>query len=189
MTENAGSGDRAVTRVTLVDCGGQIWLVEGEDHLDALLINELPDHVTVRLVKCETRAEMYALWTEHTPTQGQYAQPWALNPAITNRLLAHLGLSSGAVQFTPWSAMLDEAGRTAVGHAATWLASHPAGTVLLRQWTDAAPGHADLQRLRLQLVTGALAGAGADPARLRTELVASGTAEEAERVEIVTQPG
>ena len=176
--------------VTLAECEGQVWLVGGEEHLDALLIGRLAPELTVGLRHCATRAELFALWQELSPTDTEgapgstgAAQPWVINPLITARILGTLGLATGRVRFTPWSAAIDEAGQQAVSAAASWLAANPGGRVLLRQEAATEAGQGELLRLRAQLVLAALVRAGADPARMGED---GETTPEAEVLHLVT---
>jgi len=164
--------------VTLVDLGGQVWLVGGEEHLDALLVGALPEGVTVALVPCAGRAEMNALWRAHSPDAADGGQPWVLNPLITTRLLGRMGLRPGVLRFAPWSAALDAAATEAAAAAAAWLAANPDGRLVLRQFAPEpeVPGLSDLQRVRARLVAAALERAGADPARLRDEVLGASPA-------------
>ncbi len=175
--------------VTLAECDGQIWLVGGDEHLHALLLNELPPGVEVVLLPCATRAELDGHWRRLTPEAPEGAQPWILNPAISKRILGRMGLDSGRIGFQPWSAMLDAAAEDAVAAAAAWIAAHPDGGLLLRQFAadGAVPGHADLQRLRGQLVAAALQRAGVPEGRIRGETVPAAAPADAERLEIVTE--
>lgn len=175
--------------VTLARYNGQIWLVGGEEHADALLIGALPSHVTVGLVECENRAMINTLWLERSSESTEGTQPWILNPLLTRRLLATLEPTPALVQFTPWSAMLDAAAQEAMETAAAWLHENQAGTLVLRQFAAATPmpGQVDLQRLRGQLVVAALLRANADPSRISEDIALADTVEAAERLVIVTE--
>ena len=39
--------------IVLAEFGGQAWLVGGEEYIDDLLANTLPQHVTIELVACD----------------------------------------------------------------------------------------------------------------------------------------
>ena len=175
--------------VTLAESDGQVWVVEGDEHVGALLVNELPDGVTVEIVACGTRAAAFALWRERSAEASDGAQPWLINPIIADRIRRSLGTLQRAVAFTPWSAMLDAAAMAELVDAAAWLAANPAGRLVLRQFASAepVPGLADLQRLRGQLALGALHRAGADPARTGEDMAVAAADMDADRMVIVTE--
>ena len=176
--------------VVLAECDGQVWLVAGEEHIDALLIDKLAPGVTVELVTCDTRAAVYAMWQQMSSDPAAGAQPWTLNPLITRRILGGLGLAPGVVRFTPWSAMLDETSAQTMAGAVAWLAANPGGTVVLRQFEAAepGPGQADLQRLRGQLALAALVRAGAEAVRLTEDRAAAEAEAQMDEMHIVLVP-
>lgn len=174
--------------MVLAEAENQTWLIEGDEHLDALLVDALPDDVAVEFIACDTAEEVYALWRARSLDAEDAANPWAINPLIVARIRRSIG-GAREVTFAPWSVMLDEAGQTALSEAASWLSANPAGRLRLRQFLSATPepGLADLQRLRGQLAIGALQRGGADPARTAEEVERSETDENANRMEIVTE--
>lgn len=176
--------------VVLAEVGGQIWLVQGDEHVDGLLYNSLPDGVTVEWVKCRTRAEVTQMWHERSAAADPDGMPWMLNPLIGDRIRASMGRLEREVRFSPWSAMLDDAAQGALAGAGEWLAANPGGRLVLRQFAavPSAPGQADLQRLRGQLVLSALVRAGAEAEAVAAEMGTAATDTDAERMEIVTQP-
>ena len=179
-----------MTLMVLAEAGGQMWVVEGEEYISELLMNELPDGVSVELVTCATQADVYALWREGSPdAEAQGKVPWVINPAFGDRIRRSLGSYVRAITFTPWSAMLDPAAQTELTDAAAWLETNPDGRLLLRQFAAAAPqpGEADLQRLRGQLVLGALGRAGADMARVAEGTIPAGEPTDLDRMEIATE--
>ena len=173
--------------VVLVELGDQLFLVGGERHLDALLAGTIAPDVTVESRVCATRAEMLALWHELSDDPADGAMPWILNPLLLARIRGAMGLAGGTVQFAPWSALLDAAAQAAVADTAAWMGRNPAGRVILRQFASAVavPGEADLQRLRGQLVAGALATAGV-AAPVAHEGGVAGLAIDVDRMEIIT---
>ncbi len=180
-----------MTGITLANCDGQLWVVGGEEHLDDLLFNQLPPGVTVEVVPCAGGPALHALWAALTPDRsGTEMAPWALNPAITRRLLGQLGLASGLLRFPPWSAMLDDVARGEIVAVAAWAARNPQGRLVLQQFaaTPAVPGMADLQKVRAQLVAAALAEAGVTPDRIGGETTAAAEAADSERLRIVMEP-
>ena len=175
--------------VVLADSGGQVWLIEGDEHVGALLVNELPDGVTVEMIACSSRAAVFELWRERSTEASDGAQPWLINPIIADRIRRSLGGVQRAVTFTPWSAMLDAAATAELLDAASWLVANPSGRLLLRQFAsaDPVPGLADLQRLRGQLTLGALGRAGADPGRMLEDTALPAADADADRLVIMTE--
>ena len=109
--------------IILAEYQGTAWLVLGMDHLDALLDNSLPAEVTVEFVACSSRDDVDALWRYHAGDDAD-DQPWAIHPNIVRRVR---GLGGGfTVQFTAWSALLDEAARDTVARVAALAAASPA---------------------------------------------------------------
>lgn len=175
--------------VTLAELNGQMWVVGGEEHLDALLFNDLPEGVAVRFVTCATHAEMFGMWPGRLLDEMAGAQPWLLNTLIAARIRNQFGLGQRSVTFTPWSAMLDGAAQDTMAAAAAWLAQNPGGRLVLRQFAPASPvpGLADLQRLRAQLGAGALAGAGVAAGQVGDEMGDAEGAADTERLDILTE--
>ena len=123
--------------VTLAECGGNVWLVGGEENLDDLLLNALPTTVTLAIVPCTSLADVRALWAQHSDAAEEGAEPWSFHPGIVRRIR---GLAECWVSFTPWSALLDSAALDSVARAADGLAESPDARVILRQFTnDDAP--------------------------------------------------
>ena len=172
--------------VTLAEVGGIAWLVAGDEHIDGILANMLPPTATIEVIAFPSRADAWAFWQEKSPDAAAAGgMPWVINPAIMRRIKGSLG--DQCIRFTPWSAMLTEEARALIATTAEWLASKPDARVTLRQFGPAEPpaGLADLQRLRGQLVSAALTGAGGDAARLDAETAASDVPEDSERLDLV----
>ncbi len=180
--------------VTLAECEGNVWLVEGEQHLDALLLGSFPPDLRIEFVACASQDELRGLWAELSGNAGPGCDPWAIHPGLVERIRSIMGQDADgdtrrAVVFGAWSALLDADAHAAIGDAAQRLAAEPALTLLLRSHEAAfVPGMADLQRLRVQLLAAALTRLGCDPARLREETVPPPDAGEPQpdRIELVT---
>ncbi len=174
-----------MTRIVLAEFAGNVWLVRGDEHFDDLLANVLPETVALEFTTCESHDEVRAIWREHGDTENDGDEPWLLNPAIVRRIKGRYETQS--VTFTPWSAMLDESALETVGAAATLLQANPTSRLSLRQFSPAEtpPGLADLQRLRGQLLAGALTRAGADAASIDHETHTSDTPGDGDRIEFV----
>ena len=178
-----------MTRVVLAECGGQVWLVGGEQHLDAVLHGSLPDGTDVEYIVVENRAAVFQMWDELSADASENNMPWMINPALLGRLRGRFGPSRRTVQFTPWSVMLDVEAQEAVADAATWLCAQPERRVTLRQFApaDPAPGQLDVQRLRSQLVTGSLLRAGVASGQVSEDSVPAGAAAETETLEMIEE--
>ncbi len=168
--------------VTLAEAGGNVWLVDGEPYLDELLANLLPPTVSIEIVACADQQDVQAL----RERLGSTCEAWAIHPGIVRRIKNVLGPRS--VMFSPWSAMMDGAAQDAIAAAAAWLESHAAVSLTLRQFALAAPmpGSADLQRLRGQLVAGALERAGVAPDRILLETIPAEADADADRLALIT---
>lgn len=70
--------------VILAHYEGAYWLVCGVEHIDALLVNELPAGCSVVLVDCDSKAEVYELWDKFDGIDGP--MPWQIHPAIAERI-------------------------------------------------------------------------------------------------------
>ncbi len=174
--------------VLLAEADGQLWVVLGDEHLGALLVNELPPEIPVELVRCATRADAFAMWHDRSPDAWEGGHPWLINPIIADRILRSFGQVARMLSFSQWSAMPDAGAEAELADAASWLAANPGGRLVLRQFApdEPVPGQADLQRLRAQLVRAALGRKGADAARMADETARAATDADVERLEIVT---
>lgn len=171
--------------VTLAESHGQVWLVAGEEHIDDLLANTLPPGITIEIIPCADRTEVWALWQRSEADEENGANPWIIHPNIVRRIKGSSGQQ--AVRFTPWSAMMDSDAQGVLASTADWMAGDPAGRLILRQSCPAAPppGLVDLQRLRAQLVASALAAAGTDPSRIEQESVVTADAAATEQLDLI----
>ena len=163
--------------VTLAEFNGNVWMVGGEQHLDALLFNTLPADVTIELLACASQAELRALWVQHSGGEDG-AEPWVIHPNVARRIRG----GGGAICFAPWSAMLDEAAHGTIRATAAALADGARLTLRQSCPMDAPAGLADLQRLRGQLVAGALVSAGVAAERLDHASGPAAAIEDADRL-------
>lgn len=175
--------------VVLAETDGQFWLVQGDEHMSALVMNALPDDVTVEIIECGTVAEVLAAWHERSAAAAPGMLPWAINPGIVARIRVPLDRAPRAVRFGTWSAMLDDAAQADLAAAATWLANNPGGRVVLRQFVlpGAAAGQDDLQRLRGQLALAVVLRNGGAAEAVTQESRAGAADADADRMEIVAQ--
>ena len=171
--------------IILAEVNGGFWLVRGAQHVDDLLANRLAPDLTVEVVEVANRREISAMWTEHEGDADPGGQPWIIHPAIGRRLKGVADPRS--VVFTAWSAMLDAAAQEAIDGAGGWLRQNERGRLSMRQYApaEAEPGLADLQRLRAQLVCGALARTGADAAAIDHETRPSRASGDIDRIDFI----
>jgi hypothetical protein len=161
MTEDPG------VDVILAECGGQAWLVRGEQHIDHLLANTLDAHISVEIIACESKSEVNVLWRKYDggddPDEGMM---WLIHPAIANRVRKKP--SESAVLFAAWSASLDEAATAAVRTAAEAATQQPdCALALVRYIAPDGPAMAmDLANLRSGLLEAQLASLGVAASRM-----------------------
>ena len=170
--------------IILAQCGGTTWLVEGDRHMQDLLGNSLSPAVTIGFLECASTEHVMAMWAGRAGAEtNPDAVPWMINPAIVRRI--QRVLAGPSIAFPPWSAMLDADAEDVLRAAAGKLAD---GRLALRQFcpAEAAPGLADLLRLRATLVTAALVRAGADPAALLHETAEAANPGDENRLDLVT---
>ncbi len=142
--------------ITLAQFNSVTWLVGGEEHIDDLMTNTLPAGVTIELVACERKADVYGLWARFGGGTDAGHEPWMIHPAIVRRAL---GVApEGAIVFAPWSVQPDEAGLRVIEAACDWARANPDKPVLLADYHDEAapPAEAGLALVRLQMVEAVL---------------------------------
>jgi hypothetical protein len=179
--------------ITLAECDGNTWVVGGEQHIDDLLANTLPRHVTIELLACDSKSDVIALWIQNCgpPPDGIIGDPWVIHPGIVNRI--RRASPDYAVFFGQWSAMLDDDALSVIHGAALSAVQHPDASLFLAEYLDPAgpPAIADLQRLRMNLIEDRLVGQGVERSRLQriTRAVADvpGMGQESQRVEIIVR--
>ena len=170
--------------VTLAEFNGNVWMVGGEQHLDALLFNTLAADVTIEILPCASQAELRALWVQHSGGEDG-AEPWVIHPNVARRIRG----GGGAICFAPWSVMLDEAAHGTIRAAADALADGARLTLRQSCPADAPAGLAELQRLRGQLVAGALAAAGIAAERLDHATEQGAAADQSDRLVLQATKG
>jgi hypothetical protein len=176
--------------VILAECAGQAWLVRGEQHIDHLLANTLDTHISIKVIACESKSEVNALWRQYDGGHndgggGDESMMWLIHPAIVNRVRAQPG--EFVVKFAEWSASLDEAALTtlqAISRAASQRSE--AIMVLVRYVAADNPGMAaDLANLRSGLLEARLASLGVEVARIVRETQDAAQAGHADRIDLV----
>lgn len=175
--------------ITLAECNQRLWVVGGEEYLDDLLTNTLPGHITIEMVRCETMADVHALWVQNCGEPEAAGFPWVIHPEVADRIRRKA--PGYSVYFAQWSAFLDQDAQSVIREAAKWAQQHPEIAVELVEYVDPAgpPEMADLARMRVKFIEDKLAGHGVDRARftrIRGEAgeVAS-VSEESQRIDIV----
>jgi len=181
--------------ITLAECEGNIWVVGGEQHIDDLLANTLPRHVTIEFLPCDSKSDVLALWVQNCGPlpEGIVGDPWVIHPGIVERI--RRASPDYAVFFGQWSALLDDDALSVIHSAAASAVEHPEAPLFLAEYLDPAgpPAIADLQRLRMNLIEERLVGQGVERTRLQrlTRSVADvpGMGQESQRVEIIVRIG
>ncbi|GEM_PF-1580609 len=184
-------GEGALAELVLAECHGQVWLVNGDEYIDDVLNGRLPEGVSVEYITLPDRAAVIDMWMQLSPEADESGLPWMINPALLGRLRGVFNPGVRSISFAAWSVLLDGAATATLTDAATWLASDDTRRLRLRQFALEAdePGKADLQRLRGQLVLGALTRAGVAPGRVTEETVPTASADDGERVDVIEETG
>jgi hypothetical protein len=178
--------------ILLAECEANVWLVDGEPHLDDLLANTLSSDVSIDLVVCDSVADVRALWAQHGGDAAA-GMPWLVHPNVVNRVKAAMRGTDPdhAVMFGAWSVLLDQAALAAIEAAAAQANQRPATPVTLAEYLDPAgpSALADLSRLRAQLIEDQLAAHGVARERIshirRNVSEMPSMAQESQRVDIL----
>lgn len=180
-----------MAELVLAECQGQVWLVNGDHHIDDVLNGRLPANVSVEYITLLNRGAVIDMWMRLSAEADENGMPWMINPALLGRLRGAFNPGVRSIGFAPWSVLLDASATATLTEVATWLAADETRRLRLRQFAlDAAePGKADLQRLRGQLVLAALTRAGVAPERVTEETVPTASAEECERMDVIEETG
>jgi hypothetical protein len=175
--------------IILAEFNGSVWLVGGEDHVDDLLGNTLPNHLTIEFVACESKPEVHALWEELSGTAQASGDPWVIHPGIVARI--RRAGAPDAVQFAPWSAALEPVALILLDATARYAGGDPLATVLLAAYPDPAgpPMLADIARLRVQLIEQKLVEFGLARDRISHTIGDPADPEAGDRIDIVVRPG
>jgi len=179
--------------ITLAECNQRVWVVGGEDYIDDLLANTLPAHVTIEMVRCETMADVHALWVQNCGEPETAGFPWVIHPAIADRI--RRGAPGYSVYFAQWSAFLDQDAQAVIREAASWALQNESTPLELVEFLDPAgpPEMADLSRLRAKFIEDRLAEHGIARERLirvrRDVNEMPGMSQESQRLDIVIRAG
>jgi hypothetical protein len=178
--------------ILLAECEANVWLVDGEAHLDDLLANTLSPDISIEFVVCDSVADVRTLWAQHGGDAAA-GMPWLVHPNIVTRIKAAMrGIGPDhAVMFGAWSALLDPTALAVIEAAAAQANQQPEAAVTLAEYLDPAgpSALADLSRLRARLIEDQLVGHGVARERIsRTRRDVSevpGMAQESQRVDIL----
>src|SRR6185437_16231704 len=162
--------------IVLAQIGSRTWLVEGEEFLDGLLGNMLPDDVTIEFITCESESEVQDRWYASVKDPGEAGPPWLIHPAIVDRTKRMVGLGGAfGVLFAPWSAARDSSADAAIVAAAdAAMADEQARVVVASYVPEDAPAFAgDLANIRAGMIETELATRGVDKARIHRDRAAA----------------
>jgi hypothetical protein len=151
--------------VILAEHRGQAWLVGGVEYIDDLLMNTLPEDVSIEIVVCERESEINELWVLHSGDPEPGTMPWAIHPGIVKRIRRQ---SSGHnVFFGQWSAALDKDAEAVIRAAAAWAQQFGEAQVHLVSYIAAGAKRAetDLANLRCGQIEAELEKYGIEEAR------------------------
>jgi hypothetical protein len=175
--------------IVLAEHRGQAWLVSGEQYIDDLLANTLPNNISIEFVACESHSDVNVLWVQNCGQPTTSGAPWMIHPAIANRIRRK---SAGhSVFFGQWSALLDDDARSVIRASAVWAEECGDAAVELTRYVepDAPQVIADLANLRISLIEAELTGLGVAPSRLvrtsRDARTVPGMGPESQRIDIV----
>jgi hypothetical protein len=177
--------------IILAEYRGQAWLVSGEQYIDDLLANTLPDHISIEFIACESHSDVNGLWKQNCgdPTGG--GAPWVIHPAIANRI-RHTQ-SGYSVFFGQWSALLDKDADAVIRASAIWAEECGAPVIEVTKYVvpDGPKAMADLADLRATLVESKLAEFGISLSRIvrasRDVSTVPGMGAESQRIDIVAK--
>ncbi len=177
--------------VTLAECGGGCWLVDGEPHLDDLLMNSLASDIEVAVISCASVSEVSALWVLNGGRPDEGEQPWKIHPKILARVRNSNG-GDHVVSFQPWSALIDAAAQAVIAVVAHHAEGDAALAVVLVDTlgADADASLVALNALRGTLLRRSLADHGVAVDRLRGRSRGDGVAGDAgeDKITIVLEP-
>ena len=173
--------------VVLAECGGQAWLVGGEQYIDDLLANTLSPDVSIEVVACESKLAVNALWRANGGED--VASMWLIHPAIVSRAKGVVVGGVPGLQFAAWSASLDKLAEAVLQTAADALARDAALVlVLVRHAKAEAPAmEAELGSLRCGLVEAGLGGLGVAAGRISREVRGVDGPGQADRIDVVVR--
>jgi len=161
--------------ITLAEFDGQVWLIAGEDYLDGLLSNRLPEGKTIEIIPCAMRSDVHEMWLQNSPeaeadeANGISGMPWQIHPNIVARIKrAALGF---VVQFSAWSALLDKDAERVIASAVAELREKPDVEVVVVCYDE--PGTsaavAAISDVRMQMVADRLITEQVAESRIRRE--------------------
>ena len=158
-----------MTDIILVEYRGKSWLVRGEEHIDALLINALPPDISMDIITCEAESDVNNLMLREGWNAEQGRMPWIINPEIMSRI--HRSKMGQSVFFGQWSALLDENALELLRSIATAMEEIPSHNVFLVSYNepDQPQAMTDLTNLRCGLMEAELGRLGVAASRISRE--------------------
>lgn len=170
--------------IILAECGTNGWLVCGEQYIDDLLANTLPAHVSIEVVTCESKSAVIELWTEYEGGDDP-AMMWLIHPNIIRRARGQAGQLS--VEFTAWSAAMDDRAESAMQTAADQMLHVETRRLSVVRYVDAAglAAAGDMANLRASLIEARLAALGVAPSRIIRETQPPEQPGQMERIDLV----
>jgi hypothetical protein len=178
--------------ITLAEFNGRVWLVGGEPFIDDLLANTLASDVSIELIPCENKSDVYDLWVQLCGQPQFIGDPWIIHPAIVDRI--RRGTEAYSIFFAEWSAAIDKDAHTVIASVAAWARNNPDASFDLVQFLapEAGKSIGDLQRLRAQLIEDELVAAGVAPERIGRDIRppsdVAGQVQESQRIDINVKP-
>lgn len=175
--------------IVLAEFNDRVWLVGGEEHIDALLANTLAPHLSIEIVSCASESALRAVWIAHCGDPGSAGMPWLIHPDIADRIRGIAPVL--AVPFAPWSALLGRDAEQVIRTVARRAGDDAAARLEIVLYLDPAgpPRIAALARLRADLIEDALAAHGIDRRRMtrlvRDVAAVPGLEQESRRIDIV----
>ncbi len=162
--------------IVLAQIGSRTWMVDGETFLDDLLVNDLPDDVTIEFITCESESEVQEMWAANVENPGQSGPAWLIHPSVVERTKRMIGVGGAfGVVFAPWSAARDaSADATIVAAADAAVADEIARVIITSYVPEDAPGFAgDLANIRVGMVETELVSRGVGKDRIRRDRAAA----------------
>ena len=179
--------------IILAECGGQAWLVGGEQYIDDLLVNRLSPDITIELGTCESNKLVELLWRQNCGPNSGTGAPWLIHPNIFSRV-RRASAQDRSVFFGQWSARLDDDAQMTIRSAVGWAEQQEQYEMVLVRYVgaDAEEGLAELADLRAGLVASQLVKLGVPLERISRETRDVSTVPsmpaESQRIDIVVRP-
>lgn len=177
-----------IADILVADCGGQGWLVRGEQYIDDFLANTLPAHVTATVVTCESKTALAELRRTYAGPDDTEDVMWMIHPAIMNRVRGQGG--EYTIAFAEWSASLSESALAAVQAVHDAALQQPGYVLALVRYLpqDAPAMTTAMADLRCGLLEAQLAALGMPAGRIIRESRDPATPDHANRIDLLLRP-